>query len=762
MTTSQLLRVTSVRSRGIRGIGGCIFSGAPISSSGETLDAGAYLVVRASFSMIGNNRVEVGQWWHVTGECRSRTSNMNGYALTELQIEASELEFRLPSGEHIITLMAESDEFRSIGYVKARTLWETFGQRLYGLLDEGDVESLSAVLAPDIAQIAVTAWATLGDTRNLQWLQGKGFETQVGRKLLKFFGTDTAAKIAEDPYRLVSFCGTWKAADAFARSRFNIGIDDHRRLRGAVEEALYRIFASGHTCASRAMLIERLVGVLGPQTPKFRWRSLIDASLDQGLWNGSYVVGADDTIHPTGPLVMETAVASAIAGRILDTSVAPLVDDHELPVLIKRYESAEGISLNDEQREAIRIAATETFAVITGGAGVGKTTVLKAVYPLFDRAGIRICQMALAGLAAKRMQEATSRAASTIAGFLKNVSREDLDSPTVVVVDEASMIDIITMYRLCSVLPRHVRLLLIGDPSQLMPVGPGLVLHALVGLPQVASSELKVVKRYGGEIAQAALSIRNGIWPTLATDSTSPIAMVECRNTSYDGDNSLAAIVLRLYRTDPENTQILCSRRSGADGTRWLNSLCQKALADDSPMLAWSGEHESFAHTGFRLGDAILCTRNLWSYGLQNGSLGRVVQVDDAPRAPDDDETDEARPVLGWILWDDGERRPVHEEMLDDLELGYAITVHKAQGSQWPRVIVPVTGNRLMDRTLLYTAVTRAQQQVILVGSAEAAKAAVEALPKAHLRQVGLTALLLGHLQSPSLQLVKCQQRFPS
>lgn len=751
MSVSYLLRVTSVRSRGVRGVGGCIFSGTPISASGEMRDAGSYLVVRASFSMVGDNRVEVGQWWHVTGECQSRTANVNGYALKELQIEASELEFRLPSGEHIITLMAESDEFRSIGYVKARKLWETFGQRLYGLLDDGDVKSLSAVLAPDIAQTAVTAWAALGDAKTLQWLQSKGFETQVGRKLLKFFGTETASKIAEDPYRLVSFCGTWKAADAFARSRFNIGIDDHRRLRGAVEEALYRIFASGHTCASRAMLSERLVGVLGPQTPTFRWRSLIDASLDQGLWNGSYVVGAGETIHPTGPLVMEAAVSSAIAARILDTSAAPLVDEHELPALIEQYESAEGIALNDEQRGAIRIAATETFAVITGGAGVGKTTVLKAAYSLYDRAAIRICQMALAGRAARRMQEATGRAASTIAGFLKNASHEDLGGPTVVVVDEASMVDIITMYRLCSILPRHVRLLLLGDPSQLMPVGPGLVLHALVGLPQVATSELKVVKRYGGEIAQAAFSIRNGIWPTLTNDQTASIAMVECRDTSYEGDSSLAAVVLRLYRRDPENTQILCSRRSGPDGCRWLNSLCQQALAADSPMLVWRGEHESFAYTGLRLGDAVICTRNLWTYGLQNGSLGRVVQVDDEARQPAEDGASEERPVLGWILWDDGERRPVYEEMLDDLELGYAITVHKAQGSQWPRVIVPVTGNRLMDRTLLYTAVTRAQQQVILVGSTDAARAAVEALPKVHLRQVGLTIVLVGHLQSSSL-----------
>ena len=758
MTSSQLLRVTSIRSRGIRGMGGCIFAGAPIDTGGNVLSSGAYYVVRASSSLLaGHHTVEVGQWWRVAGACRERKGDVNGYQLTELQIEASELELLLPSGEHVITLMAESDEFRGIGYGKARRLWETFGRRLYDVLDQRDVATLATVLTEESAQAAVAAWAQFGDSRTLQWLQSKGFDVSIGRKLLRFYGSEVRAKIEEDPYRLISFCGTWKATDSLARSVFNLSIDDHRRLRGAIEEALYRLFDAGHTCATRAMLVDRLSSVLGPQTPQFRWRSLVDAALDQGLWSGSYVLGADDTIHPTGPLVMETSVASFIAKRILAADTPPLADAAELESLISRYEAAEGISLNAEQRSAIQIAAAEPFAVVTGGAGVGKTTVLKAVYALFDKAGIRVFQMALAGRAAKRMQEATNRDASTIARFLKNTRPEDLDGPTVVVVDEASMVDIITMYRLCGNLREHVRLLLIGDPSQLMPVGPGLVLHALVGLPQVASAELKVVKRYGGEIARAALAMRQGIWPTLGSDSLAPISMIETANLGYQGDDSLPSTVLSLYDVDPENTQILCSRRSGPDGTRWLNTLCQQSRGNDqAPLLSWSDEHDQFIRAGLVLGDVVLCTRNLWNYGLQNGSLGRLVEVEEAGALLQQKDVDE-RLVLGWILWDDGERRPVYEDMLDDLELGYAITVHKAQGSQWARVIVPVTGNRLMDRTLLYTAITRAQRQVLIVGDAEAARAAVTALPRAHHRQVGLTGLLVGHLQAAPYTEKKCQ-----
>lgn len=739
----QTLRVTSIRSQNPRGFGGCIFSGTPIDDQGRVQDAGAYYVVKVTSATLGGERVQPGQWWKVYGEASRRFSEVNGYKVTEWQIDASSAFLAHPSGEHVVAFMADSPAFEGIGHVKARKLWESFGSRLYEILDSGDADVLAAVLTPESARQVASAWAQHGDSRTLQWLQTQGFDVALGRKVVQFFGMEAAAKLEEDPYRLLSFCAGWKQVDALARSRFSVADDDPRRLQGAIEEACYRLFAAGHTVAPSSLLMSYLESVLGGQTEGFRWRTLIPIALDQGLTNGSFVV-AEQGVQPLGPLVMEAMVARAVADRLLPEQDAQLLAYKDVSGVMADYELAEGITLNAEQRLAVRTAAANAVVLIMGGAGVGKTTVLKALYEVYDRAGVCVIQVALAGRAAKRMQEATGRSASTIASFLRGLKDGDLSAPTVLVIDEASMVDIITMSRICESLPPEVRLVLVGDPSQLMPVGPGLVLHALAGVPGIPSVELTVVKRYGGEISAAAMAIREGAWPALPVDEAAAIAFVPCATRSGASVGGLLAeTVLRLYEQDPENTQILASRRNGPGSTKTLNAICQTHLTSGAqPLMTWSDEHDSRVHTGIHLGDPLLCTRNMWDRGLQNGSLGIVVQIEDEPRRLTGDAGEELGDAIAWVEWDDGIRRPIAEEMLDDLELGYAITVHKAQGSQWPRVIVPVTGNRLLDRTLIYTAVTRAQRQVILVGDEQAARHAVVGLPRAQLRQVALGHVL--------------------
>ena len=753
MSESQLMRVTAIRSQNPVGMGGCIFSAVPINEQGAVLDAKEYCVVRASGALLGETRVQAGQWWCVSGEEESYIRTGSGPRVTERQINAEDLTLELPSGEHIVTLMAESDDFRGIGSVKARKLWETFQEQLYDLLDRGDVAALTQVLGEDVAIQAVAAWQLHGDAKTLQWLQKQGFDAVLGRKLIACFGVDAPNKIEEDPYRLLSFCGGWTLTDAFARKNFGLAENDPRRLQGAIEEALYRLLGDGHTAARNSMLMDRLQSVLGVQSDSFRWRTLVPDALVTGFGNGSYLIGIDHDIHPLGAYVMEMSVAKALASRLVPRADAPLLPPMRVDTLIAAYEVEERLVLNAEQRGAVHGGLKHPLMLITGGAGVGKTTVLKALYRGYDDSDVRVFQMALAGRAAKRLQEATERPATTIASFLRNVATEDLAGPVAVVVDEASMVDIITMYRLCELLPEHVRLVLVGDPAQLMPVGPGLVLHVLAQESAIPHVELKIVKRHGGEIARTALSIREGVWLDLVTDESAPIAFVSevalVRGADGETRSPVAEAVLRLYLQDPENTQILTPRKNGFDGVKCLNLLCQSVLTSRKKrLLLWSDEHGCTVNTGFHLGDPVLCTRNLWDWGLQNGSLGRLVDIEEAPRPLFNDKGDPIGNAIAWVEWDDGERRPLLEAMLDDLQLGYAITVHKAQGSQWPRIIVCLTGNRMLDRTLIYTAVTRAERQVLLVGDVEAVRQAVVAPPRAHHREVGLGGLLRGLLKN--------------
>jgi exodeoxyribonuclease V alpha subunit len=745
------VRVLTVRSQNPQGRGGCIFSGTTIDELGNVIDATSYLVVRIP-SWLLSAKVAPGQWWSVTGKARTRLTNANGFELQEWQLEANKAELERPSGEHVIAFIAENDEFKGIGWVKARRLWDHFGDRLYQLLDVGDTASLCEALSEDASQQAILAWAAIGNSMQLQWLHQYGIELSLGRKAFEYFGDAMQEKLEEDPYRLLSFTASWKHVDRLALEHFGVASTDPRRLAAAMEEACYRLFAAGHTMASFPYVARMAGGLLGaPLGTTGELAEVVEQAAAFGHKNGTYLLDDCGNVYPTGPRVMEAVVAKAIVARLFASDAALPLSDADITKTIAAYESDESVVLTDEQRLALRTAAANSISLITGGAGVGKTTVLKGLYRVFDAARVRVWQVALAGRAAQRMQEATCREAMTLASFLRNVSDEDLQGPTAIVVDETSMVDIITMYRLCERLPEQVRLVLVGDPSQLMPVGPGLVLHALVECPEVPNVALSLVKRYSGALREAALSIREGQWPTLSAEESAEIAFIKAREKPRSPDKDLELVseaALRLLLEDPEHSQILSARRSGYGGTKELNVLCQTRLTGHEKALrVWSDEFECYLNTGFRLRDPVICTRNRYDLGLRNGSLGKLVSIEDPPRQLTNSVGDEVGYAIGYVLWDDGEERPLFEEMLDDIELAYAITTHKAQGSQWPRVIVCVTRNRLLDRTLVYTAVTRAQRQALLVGDSGAAKIAVEAPPKVSMRQVALGKLIRKLLQ---------------
>lgn len=723
---SLTVRISAIRSQNPQGRGGAIFTSVEVGDDGSRIDAKTHLIVKAPHWLL-NTSIEVGQLWRVTGKAEPNTIVVNGYRLTESTLTPEAMELLRPSGEHIVTLLAEGDAFAGIGMVKARRLWDHFGQDLYAILDHGDVKRLEEVMTAEAAASLADAWQRWGDTFTLQWLQAKGFSVALGRKVIDYFSPHPAIKIEEDPYRLISFAADWATTDKLAHDAFGIAEDDPRRLAGAVEEALYGAFDAGHTCVPRSEVAQRIGRLLSSG-------GMIDCALIEAEARGCFLRRAD-RLHAVGPYVMEHGIAESIAQRAAQPE--SLLDGGAFAALLAGYQAESGITLEASQIDALAVANANPIAVITGGAGTGKTTVLRAFFGVCGAAGWPIFAMALSGRAARRIGEATGHPATTIAGFLTRFNPDEAPERAVVVIDEASMLDLPAAYRLIRHLPEAYRFVLVGDPHQLPPVGPGLLLHELAhqdGIPRV---ELQQVKRYGGQIAEAATALRLGQWPDLPDDPRADIAFLPCAL------NDINDTVLELLTDDPDGTQILCATRTtAAGGVKAINSLCSAALhANSEELLRWNAEFEVVQGTGFRVGSPVICLINDWEKNLQNGSLGVIVSVE----LPDRDAAPGRR--LGVIRWDDEQERDLTPDLLPHLELAFAITIHKAQGSQFPRIIVPVRSSRLLDRTLLYTAITRAQRQVILVGDVAAAKAAVEASPHASLRQVALGSMLIEILE---------------
>lgn len=717
------LRVSSIRS--VKQWG-AIFVGAPIdTATGLVTDAKAFVLVKAEQRALGGFAVKIGMWFEVQGTQTRTEKDFNGFRRTEISIKAESVRFLRPSGEHLVRLLADCHEFAGIGIAKARRLWDSFGEELYGYLDRGECGPLLAVLTPESAKQLTDAWRQTANGDTIRFLQAKEFDLHVAKRVVSFFGKDAKRRIEEDPYRLLSFSASWRETDLFAQQNLGMSPEDPRRLQAACEEALYRHFGAGHTMSTSASLKKTMASLLQPGTGT-AGKHVIEDSLLAGHGNGAYIVREDGLIQTVGAAVMERTVAKAVTERIIHPS-APLLWPADIKRVISQFERTEQLTLSEEQRLAIETVSANRIACISGGAGVGKTTVLKAVLAVVDAAGLSAHLVALAGRAAKRMTEATGKPAVTIASFLQKTETQTLEN-SVLVIDEASMVDIISMAEIAKLLPESCRLVFVGDEGQLMPVGPGLIFHALIAQDGIPKVKLATARRFGHEIASVANAVRTGQWPAMSDDATHAIAFIPETSPS-----AISERIIELYCDSPETTQIICARKSGHNGTRALNAAIQARInPDGQPLKVFDGVHEQFAYSGLRLNDVVLCSRNIYEMDLRNGSLGRIVELVGLP------EQNEKETAIAWILWDDGVRRPVYEEMLDDLELGFAVTIHKAQGSQWSRVLIPISRSRNLDRSMIYTAITRAQHQAILVGQTQTMVSAVNEPPKSHERQVGL------------------------
>ena len=725
------VRILQVR---VQNKNGVIFRGQRITSDGEILDTHNALIVRIQRRGIGVT-VLPGQWWSVVGRVETRTFiNSSGFEMTEdqMEVEPGDASLRKPSGAHIVEYLARNPRFAGIGKITAERLWETFGDALFEVLDEGDTTALADVIGPQRANMLVQGWQEEGLSNSLQWLQSYGIGITIGRRILGYFGREASEKISENPYRLLSFAAGWSEVDKLAKGQLGVERDDERRLAAAIEETVYRRFSLGDTYVPRADLVAGLRSILKGEQHS---RDLIEKAIAQSESTGRLLFDREGNAYSLGASILENKVVDCIRERLTRRSPPCDVDG-----IVHAYEDREGYGfrLNKEQREAVHLIAENDFAVVTGGAGCGKTTVLKCVYEVLEAQGYNITQLALAGKAVKRMMEATALPAITLASFINKMkevegrNEADANGRMALVIDEASMVDLISFSGAIRFANVDTKIVLIGDPHQLPPVGPGLILHCLTQIPEIPHVELKIAKRFGNEIADIANSVKDGAFPA-PERFTQQVRFIEA------DEEEMGRLGASLYLEQSEDTVVLCATRKVAG---MINQVVQGALSPGRrPLRLWNLEQDMWEHTGFYESDLLICTQNHWDIGIQNGSIGQLIEIEDTP-TPHGEVAGES-PALGWVLWDDGEKRPLHENLLDSLELGYALTVHKSQGSQWRRVVICLptkAGSRssIIERSLVYTALTRAQSEIIALGQHAHLAEAVGHRKAADRRKVGL------------------------
>lgn len=648
----------------------------------------------------------IGEAWEITGEFRE-------HPRFGRQLYAKRGSYSVPKGRLIINYLANHPDFAGIGEGKAKALYNAFGDNLVAVLDAGDVEALWAVVSASMADRLVEVWAEKrAEGAVVAFLDKYGFDVRLANKLRRVWGSQAIEMLELNPYYMLAFT-TWRLTDA-AAGKLGVSQDDERRLVGAVEAALYERLRDAHTLTSASKLTERVSKLLAADS------RTAGAAIDLALLESAIVGNVTYGYQPVGAAALESRIAERIRAMVAGETPKQfhlfntVVGADWLAGAIAENEAAQGFELNAQQREAILLAATEQFSVLTGGAGVGKTTVLRVIIDIAERLNLKVLQMALAGRAAKRMSEATGHEAMTIARFLHQAKEGLLEvtPDTLVIVDEASMLDLPTAFRLLRFLPEGTRLLLVGDPAQLPPIGFGLVFHRLVQSPLAPLVELTEVHRQAAEtgIPAIAESIRNHEVPDLEVyrGRRPGVSFIECApDKMQDQLQTLAS------DWQGDDFQILGAIKDGLTGIEAINAQFHQAY-----------DTERLGDYLFRTGEPVIHLVNDYDRGLMNGTLGRIIKVsnEDAPGLHIDFEG-----ITHFI--------PV-AEVPDRLDLAHAISVHKAQGSQFRRVAVVVTKSRILDHALIYTGLTRGIAQVVFLGNREAFEEAVRKPSLAHQREV--------------------------
>ncbi|MGD8257136.1 MAG: ATP-dependent RecD-like DNA helicase [Desulfobacterales bacterium] len=660
---------------------------------------------------------------YLAGVKPGETLEVNGFWQTHpkygQQLRIQSYAVILPVTLDGIRAYLESGVIKGIGPVLARRLVNAFGADTLHIIENtpnrlSDVEGVGDVKADMIAQ----AWKDHRVLRRLmQFLQAMEVQTSLCGRIYKEYGEDAVDLIREDPFVLAEdFPGDgFFIADTIARKQ-GIKTEEPQRVRACIIHLIMQNIDKGHTFAEEENLIARC-------------QNLFQIS------NDAVLCGIDELIE-TKKIVAETLTGEfsfralylrelyqaeiGIVNRLNAMQSVPTETvDLDTQRIASEVHKKLAINLSSEQLEVLENVFSHRVAIITGGPGTGKTTLLRSISAIFGILGKRVTLAAPTGRAARRLAEMTDRKAGTIHRLLGynptdgqfNRNQDYPIDADAVIIDEASMVDILLMYRLINAIPITAALVLVGDVFQLPSVGPGSVLSDLICSNRIAVFHLNEIFRQNTEsnIVITAHKVRQGELSVLETsdnlDDGSDFYFIEL----HDPEKVSARIVRlcsielpQMFDLDPiHDIQVLTPMHKGAVGTINLNNVLQQVLNPEPAMIKTAGNT-------FKIGDKVMHLKNNYHKEIYNGDIGTICSID----------KQDAKLMVEYY------GRPVAYDFdeLDEITIAYAISVHKSQGSEYPAVIVPIMTQHyaLLQRNLLYTAMTRGKKIVIIIGTQKA------------------------------------------
>jgi exodeoxyribonuclease V alpha subunit len=662
--------------------------------------------------------ISVGEGLRLEGEWVNHAQYGRQFSVTRYQSAA-------PGTLAALKKYLGSGLMKGVGPVMAEHIVNTFGLETLHVLDNQperlvEVPGMGAKKAQAIAE-------TWGERRALKelmvFLQNQGLPVALAVRILRKYGSASEAVVRTQPYRLAAevYGITFETADAIA-ARGGVAPDAPQRIGAGVAAVLRDAASSGHVFLPLAQLLPRATKLLAlsPSTIEGQIPSLVEANylhLDE-LTVGP--VGTQTIAYLPEMYSSEDAISAALHELGSGKDRLAIFGRLDWETAWRYLNSRDPVHLTEQQRSAVKSALTERVAVITGGPGTGKTTTLRGIVRLVQARHGSIVLAAPTGRAAKRLSEATGVAASTIHKLLElrpggNYEvRTPLDAD-LIIIDEASMMDLPLAEALLKAVPQGAHLVLVGDADQLPPVGPGAVFRDIIASETVPITRLETIFRQpdGSVIVSNAHMINAGQMPVYGRQISDFFFFnqpdpVQCASLVVD---LATRRIPERFGLDPmEDIQVLAPMYAGVCGVDALNVNLQAVL---NPPDANKDERR-FGNRIFRVGDKVMQIVNDYERGVSNGEMGRITRID----------LEEQSVLVNFDLeW------PVEYtfQELDELVHAFAISVHKAQGSEYGAVVMPVLPQygRLLQRNLLYTSVSRARTLVVLAGSVDALRTGV-------------------------------------